>query len=507
MSRLVSTYLKGGSYSVPRSRVFGGYVEPCRQENSDCEGATRKTVSGGCRANGAPNSTRILHRNGQLLHDDGLLQGRRGHPHVPQPPRREALPQGHGPLLRAPRRLCGDLRRLPQGNGGRLRARLDSIRAVVHPGRHAGVEGGGNVCPRGVALRAQGHAELRPHPRRGQHDEEATLPHAHQSWADRQEGQEGDRPDDAVRADQRLADLRVQGGHAGARRLRPQGVLRAGEARNGDERRGAGLPHGVRYRRFQPLGGRAAADDASVAERVRGGQGREEGPQGARELCPGSEGGADFRGKGPAAPGVHAHPARRNNALRVPEGRHRPSGPARGSRSREEDDRKEPGIYLPREVQDPQHRREVQAHRGGSGQEGDAKSLPRIPHGVGGQGRERRRGHALQGGQQHDGQALRARGAGGSPRRVRGAPGGLEGVLRGRQRRRSGHRQVVYAASCGVVVRHPEERQGALQARGLHAQKPEPRQVPVRRLRGQHAHLPRGGREGLRVPGRRHHPA
>ena len=68
---------------------------------------------------GAPDPPRVVHRDGQLLHGDRLPEGRRGHPHVRRAPRQGRLPQGHGPLLRAPRRPGRHLRRLPRGDGRR----------------------------------------------------------------------------------------------------------------------------------------------------------------------------------------------------------------------------------------------------------------------------------------------------------------------------------------------------------------------------------------------------
>ena len=51
-----------------------------------------------------------------------VREGRRGHPHAAHAARARALPPRHGPLLRAPRRHGGDLRRLRAGDAGRVAA-------------------------------------------------------------------------------------------------------------------------------------------------------------------------------------------------------------------------------------------------------------------------------------------------------------------------------------------------------------------------------------------------
>ena len=53
----------------------------------------------------------------------------------------DRIPQRLRPLLRAPRRHGGDLRRLHQGDGGRERRRPHAVQAVVRASRHAAGEG------------------------------------------------------------------------------------------------------------------------------------------------------------------------------------------------------------------------------------------------------------------------------------------------------------------------------------------------------------------------------
>ena len=72
----------------------------------------RDAVPRGRGPDGAPGAARRVHRDQQLLHRDRLRKGRRGHPHAAHAARRRALPARHGPVLRAPRRPGGDLRRL-----------------------------------------------------------------------------------------------------------------------------------------------------------------------------------------------------------------------------------------------------------------------------------------------------------------------------------------------------------------------------------------------------------
>ena len=98
-------------------------------------------VPRGRRADGASGAARRVHRDQQLLHDDRLRKGRRGHPHAADAARPRGLPARHGPLLRAPRRPGGHLRRLRAGDGGRERraaARPRAVPPLVRPGRHAG---------------------------------------------------------------------------------------------------------------------------------------------------------------------------------------------------------------------------------------------------------------------------------------------------------------------------------------------------------------------------------
>ena len=112
--RLVPAHAEGRAHGVPRSAVHrrpdvgGGEADPRRG------GAAHEPVPRGRRADGAPDPARVVHLDGQLLHRDGVREGRRGGAALSHAVRRGRLPARHGPLLRAPRRPGRHLRRLPR---------------------------------------------------------------------------------------------------------------------------------------------------------------------------------------------------------------------------------------------------------------------------------------------------------------------------------------------------------------------------------------------------------
>ena len=75
-------------------------------------------------------------------------------------PRR--IPPGHGPLLRAPRRPGGDLRRFPRGDGRRERRGPRAVRPLVFAGGHAGAREPRRVRRRGAHLHARPCAQSCP---------------------------------------------------------------------------------------------------------------------------------------------------------------------------------------------------------------------------------------------------------------------------------------------------------------------------------------------------------
>ena len=90
-----------------------------------------RAVPGGRGPDGAQRAARRVSRDQQLLHRHRLREGRRGHPHAAHAARPGALPPRHGPLLRAPRRHGGDLRRLRAGDAGRVGRRPRAVPALV----------------------------------------------------------------------------------------------------------------------------------------------------------------------------------------------------------------------------------------------------------------------------------------------------------------------------------------------------------------------------------------
>ena len=100
--------------------------------------AARGAVPRGRRPDGASRAPAVLHGDPQLLHDDRVRERRGGRAHAAHAARRGEVPAGHAPLLQAPRRPGGDLRRLRAGDAGRLRRRPHAVQALVRRRRHAG---------------------------------------------------------------------------------------------------------------------------------------------------------------------------------------------------------------------------------------------------------------------------------------------------------------------------------------------------------------------------------
>ena len=74
----------------------------------DVRGLRAHAVRGGRRPPRPSGAAERLSRDQQFLHGDGLREGRRSRAHAPDAARRDQFPQGHGPLLRPPRRRGGD---------------------------------------------------------------------------------------------------------------------------------------------------------------------------------------------------------------------------------------------------------------------------------------------------------------------------------------------------------------------------------------------------------------
>ena len=74
----------------------------------------------------------VYQRDQQLLHGDGLREGRRGHPHAQDADRRRRVPRGHGPLFRALRRRRRRRSRISSPASPKRRGRdLDAVHALV----------------------------------------------------------------------------------------------------------------------------------------------------------------------------------------------------------------------------------------------------------------------------------------------------------------------------------------------------------------------------------------
>ena len=175
LPRLVPAHAQGGAHGAARPALQRRHGLARGAADRRRAAAPHRPVRGGQRPDGAPDPARVLHQDGQLLHGDGLREGRRGDPHVADAARAGRLPPRDGPLLRTPRRAGGHLRRLPRGDGRRQRPRPGAVRPLVQPGRHAGGpgprrlrRGGGGVhahARAGAPARARGRAAA--HPGRG----------------------------------------------------------------------------------------------------------------------------------------------------------------------------------------------------------------------------------------------------------------------------------------------------------------------------------------------------
>ena len=138
LPRLVPALPQGGPHGLPRPGVRCRHAlrrRAAHRRGAQSQGAP---VPRGCRAAGAPRSAQPLHRDQQLLYGHRLRQGRRAGAHAADAHGARRLPQGHGPLFRAPRRPGrhgGGFRRLLRRRVG---ARPDPVHDLVRPGRHAG---------------------------------------------------------------------------------------------------------------------------------------------------------------------------------------------------------------------------------------------------------------------------------------------------------------------------------------------------------------------------------
>ncbi len=142
LPRLVPAVAEGRSHGFPRPGILGRHGLARGGAHRRGRLPAQRAISRGCRPDGASGAPRRIPRDQQLLHRDGLRKGRRGDPDAAHAARPRALPARHGPLLRAPRRAGGDVRRFRPGHGRceprRRGTRPQAIPPLVQSGGHAG---------------------------------------------------------------------------------------------------------------------------------------------------------------------------------------------------------------------------------------------------------------------------------------------------------------------------------------------------------------------------------
>ena len=102
LPRLVPADAQGGADRLPRPALQRRHELGRGRAHRQRSRPAQPPVPRGCGPPGTPHPPRVVRGDGQLLHGDRLPEGRRGHPHVRRAPRDGRVPQGHGPLLRAP---------------------------------------------------------------------------------------------------------------------------------------------------------------------------------------------------------------------------------------------------------------------------------------------------------------------------------------------------------------------------------------------------------------------
>ena len=138
LPRLVPALPEGRPHGLSRPGVHLRRALAGRHPHRRRAGAARAPVRRGRGPPRPPGAARGLQRDQQFLHDDGLREGRRSHPHAAHADRRGDVPQGHGPLFRAARRRGRDRRAVRQMLRRGERPRPFAIHALVFAGRHAG---------------------------------------------------------------------------------------------------------------------------------------------------------------------------------------------------------------------------------------------------------------------------------------------------------------------------------------------------------------------------------
>ena len=263
--RLVPAVAQGGPHGLPRPGVLERPELARRRAHRGGRVPAPRAVRRGRRPARAQRASRRVPRDQQLLHGHRLREGRRGHPHAAHAARARPVPPRHGPLLRAPRRHGGHVRRFHAGDAGRLGRRPCAVQAVVQPGRHA-------LRRRPRRLR-RGNADV--HARRGAEHarhagpaRQAAVPHPvrrrparprgpRHSAAPRRRGRAArhDARAGRARAD---ADVPLRGHRDEAGSVAAARLLRAGPRRVRLHARGTRVPRRARQRSRQSLGSGAA---------------------------------------------------------------------------------------------------------------------------------------------------------------------------------------------------------------------------------------------------------
>ncbi len=266
LPRLVPAVAEGRPDRVPRTAVRGRH--PFGRGAADRRRAqpARAAVPGGrgpVRPSGAAGRVR---RDQQLLHRDGVREGRGIGPHAARHAGRDRLPRRHGRILPAPRRSGRHLRRLPRRAVGRRRSRSFVLRRMVCAGRHAMPAGGFVPRPDVAALHAGPFAAHVAHARPdceagasdpGAHRVARRARRAPAAASGRRAGARGHRARAA--SDRGGRALRVRGHRRAADPVAAARFLGAGGGRTSGGRRRTRVPRAPRRRLLQPLGGAAAA--------------------------------------------------------------------------------------------------------------------------------------------------------------------------------------------------------------------------------------------------------
>ena len=138
LPRLVPAVAQGRAHGLSRPGVLRATSARARSSASRAvEYLRARAVPRGRGSDGASGAARRVPGDQQLLHGDRVREGRRGDPHAAHAARPERVPPRHGPVLRAPRRPRGHVRRLRRRRCRTRRASTSRSSALVRPGGHA----------------------------------------------------------------------------------------------------------------------------------------------------------------------------------------------------------------------------------------------------------------------------------------------------------------------------------------------------------------------------------